>query len=46
MREAARAGAAHWHEAALCLLRLYQDDPARAEDAIAARIEDPGELAL
>ena len=46
MREAARAGSAHWHEAALRLLRLHQSDPATAEETIAAWIEDPAALAL
>jgi hypothetical protein len=46
LRKAAEAGSAHWHEAALRLLRVHQADPAAAEKAIAAWIEDPGALAL
>ena len=46
LRAAALAGSAHWHEAALRLLRVQQGDPAAAEEAIAAWIEDPGALAL
>ena len=46
LRQAARAGSAHWHEAALRLLRVHQGDPAAAEKAIAAWSEDSGALAL
>ena len=46
LREAALAGRAHWRDAALGLLRVYQGDPASAEEAIAAWSEDPGALAL
>jgi hypothetical protein len=46
LREAAQAGSAHWHQAALSLLRLHQTDPAAAEHTIAAWIEDPAALAL
>jgi len=46
LREAARVGSAHWHEAALSLLRLHQDDPAAAEETIAAWIEAPAALVL
>lgn len=46
LREVAHAGSAHWHEAALRLLRVHQGDPAAAEKAIAAWIEDTGALAL
>ncbi len=46
LRDAARAGSAHWHEAALRLLRVDQSDPAAAEEIIAAWIDDPGALAL
>jgi hypothetical protein len=45
LRDAALAGSAHWHRAALQLLRLHQSDPA-AEAAIAAWMEEPGALAL
>jgi hypothetical protein len=46
LHEAARAGSAHWHEAALRLLRVHQCDPAAGEETIAAWIDDPAELAL
>ena len=46
LRAAAQAGSAHWHEAALRLLRLHQSDPAAAEGTIAAWVEEPGALAL
>ncbi len=46
LREVAQAGSAHWHEAALSLLRVHQTDPAAAEETIAAWIEDPAALAL
>jgi hypothetical protein len=46
LHEAARAGSAHWHEAALRLLRVHQRDPAAGEETIAAWIDDPAELAL
>jgi hypothetical protein len=47
LREAARAGSAHWHEAALRLLRVHQSDPAVAEKTIAAWIDDdPATLVL
>ncbi|TAK72917.1 MAG: hypothetical protein EPO19_00455 [Betaproteobacteria bacterium] len=46
LRAAARAGSAHWHEAALRLLRLHQSDPAAAEEGIAARSENPATLVL
>jgi hypothetical protein len=45
LREAARAGSDHWHEAALHLLNLYQADPG-AEETIAAWIENPGTMSL
>ena len=45
LREAARAGSAHWHEAALRLLNLHQSDPA-AEETIADWIENPGAMSL
>ena len=46
LRNAAQAGRAHWHEAALALLRVYQSNPDAAEATIAAWVEDPGVLAL
>ena len=46
LREAARAGSAHWHEAAHSLLRVRQRDPVAAEEAIAAWIENPAALSL
>lgn len=46
LRDAARAGSVHWHEAAQRLLRVHQDDPAAAEQTIAAWSEDPAELVL
>ena len=46
LREAAEAGSTHWREAALRLLRVRERDPAAAEQAIAAWIEDPGAIAL
>ena len=46
LREVVQAGSAHWHEAALRLLRVHQGDPAAAEATIAAWIEDPAALAL
>jgi hypothetical protein len=46
LREAAQAGSAHWHEAALSLLRAHQADPAAAEETIAARVEDPAAMSL
>ena len=46
LRDAARAGSVHWHEAAQRLLRVHQGDPAAAEQTIAAWIEDPAELVL
>jgi hypothetical protein len=46
LREAAQAGSAHWHQAALTLLRVYQADPATAEQTIAAWIEDSAAIAL
>jgi hypothetical protein len=46
LRAAARTGAAHWHGAALRLLRVHQGDPAAAEETIAAWIEGPAALAL
>ncbi|MBK5103828.1 MAG: hypothetical protein JJE42_06240 [Burkholderiales bacterium] len=45
LREAAQMGSAHWHQAALSLLRVHQADPA-AEQAIAAWIEDPAAISL
>lgn len=42
----AEAGRAHWHEAALRLLRLHRADPVAAEGVFAAWTEDPGALAL
>jgi hypothetical protein len=46
LRDAAEAGSAHWREAALRLLRVREGDPAAAELAIAAWIEEPGSIAL
>jgi len=46
LREAAQAGSAHWHEAALSLLRAHQADPAAAEETIGACIEDPAAMSL
>ena len=46
LRDAAQAGRAHWHEAALSLLRVHQGDPAAAEETIAAWIEEPAALVL
>jgi hypothetical protein len=46
LREAARAGSVHWHEAALSLLRAHQVDPAAAEETIAAWMEDPAAVCL
>lgn len=46
LRAAALAGSAHWHEAALSLLRVHQADPAAAETTIAAALDAPGALAL
>lgn len=46
LREAARAGGVHWHEAALMLLRIHRSDPTAAEQTIAAWIEDPAAIAL
>jgi hypothetical protein len=46
LREAAQAGSAHWHEAALRLLRVHQGDPVAGEEAIASLTEDPAALAL
>jgi len=46
LRAAALAGRAHWHEAALRLLRVHQRNPATAEKTIAAWVEDPAALAL
>jgi hypothetical protein len=46
LREAAQAGSAHWHEAALSLLRAHQADPAAAEETIAAWMEDPAAMSL
>ena len=46
LREAARAGCAHWHETGLALLQVYQTDPAAAEAAIAAWPENPAENSL
>ena len=46
LRAACQAGGAHWHDAALRLLRLQQADPAAAERSIAAWLDDPAALAL
>jgi hypothetical protein len=46
LRATAAAGSAHWHEAALRLLRVQQSDPAAAEAMIAAWVEEPGALVL
>lgn len=46
LREAARTGSAHWHDAARSLLRLHQSDPAAAEQTIAGWIEDPAAMSL
>jgi len=46
LREAAAAGRTHWREAALSLLRVYQADPATAEETIAAWVEEPAALVL
>jgi Family of unknown function (DUF6866) C-terminal domain/Family of unknown function (DUF6866) N-terminal domain len=46
LREAVAAGRAHWHEAALSLLRVRQADPVAAEETIAARVEEPATLVL
>jgi hypothetical protein len=46
LRAAARAGSAHWHEAAISLLRVHQGDPAAAEGTIAAWTDDPAALVL
>lgn len=46
LRDAVQAGATHWREAALRVLRLREHDPAAAEQTIAAWIEDPGALRL
>jgi hypothetical protein len=46
LREAAQAGSAHWHEAALSLLRAHQADPAAAEETIAAWMQDPAAMSL
>ena len=46
LAEVARAGSAHWHHAALRLLRLHQRDPVAAEEAIGALIDGPAALAL
>lgn len=46
LREAARAGSAHWHETALRMLLAHEGDPATAEEAIAAWVDNPAALAL
>jgi uncharacterized protein DUF6866 len=46
LREAAQAGSAHWHEAALSVLRAHQADPAAAEETIAPWVEDPAAMSL
>ncbi len=46
LSEAALAGSAHWRVAALSLLRVHREDPAAAEETIAAWIEDPAALVL
>ena len=46
MRAAVLAGSAHWRETALRLLQMHGSDPAAAEVAIAAWLEDPAALAL
>jgi len=46
LREAAQAGSAHWHAAALSLLRTHRADPAAAEKSIAASMEDPAAMSL
>ncbi len=46
LREAAREGSAHWHEAGLALLRVHQADPVSAEATIAAWTEDPAGISL
>ncbi len=46
LRYAAAAGAAHWRETALRLMRVRQDDPAAAEQTIAGWIEDSAAIAL
>jgi len=46
LREAALAGSAHWHEAALSLLRAHEGDPAAAEGIIAAWTGNPAALVL
>ena len=46
LRAAAEAGSTHWREAALRILRVREGDPAAAEQAIAAWIEEPGSIAL
>jgi hypothetical protein len=46
LRAAARTGVAHWHGAALRLLRVHQGNPTAAEETIAAWIDDPAVLAL
>jgi len=46
LRDAARAGSAHWQGAALSLLRAHQADPAAAGKTIAAWLDDPGAMGL
>ena len=46
LRAAVQAGSAHWHASALRLLQMHGSDPAAAEAAIAAWLEDPAALAL
>jgi hypothetical protein len=46
LREAAYAGSAHWHQAALSLLRAHRADPAAAEETIAALVDDPAAMSL
>ena len=44
--DAAAAGAAHWPEVASRLMRASRDDPATAEETIAAWLEDPRAISL
>jgi hypothetical protein len=46
LRAAAQAGSAHWHEAALRLLRVHQSNSVAAEETIADWSADPAALAL
>jgi hypothetical protein len=46
LREAAQAGSAHWHQAALSLLRAHQADPAAAGATIAAWTEDAAAISI